>query len=213
MKMGIHFSPDGKLLYMSTMYSIYQIDVEDTNRFNAIYISGPDTNITYFPWYSTMANGPDGKLYIGNWHGTRPYMSYIDKPNIRGLGCDFVPQGVWQPYTNLLSPPNMPNYGLGVDTAHGCWPLGPVNGVVSSRNLLVYPNPAQQYVTIEYKLLPSETAQFNLFDIFGNKVVSTNLNGENSKTTLDIHHLAQGVYSYQLISSDAKIVTGKLIKD
>ena len=80
-------------------------------------------------------------------------------------------------------------------------------------DLVVYPNPAQQYVTIEYKLRSTETAQFNLFDIMGKKVICTTLGGENSKTTLDIHHLAQGVYSYQLIRSDAKVVTGKLIKD
>ena len=212
-KMGISFSPDGKLLYMSTIYSIYQIDVEDTSTNNAMLISGPDTSLTEFPWYDVMACGADGKLYIGNSGGNRKSMSYIEFPNVRGSACQFVPQGIWQPYTNLLSPPNMPNYGLGVDTAHGCWPLGTVNEILPSKNLLVYPNPAQHSVTIECKLLSSETAQFNLFDILGNKVISTNLNGENSKTTLDIHHLAQGVYSYQIVSSDAKVVTGKLIKD
>ena len=95
-KVGICFSPNGKLLYMSTKYSIFQIDVEDTSQNNAILINGPDTTLANFPYYSLMGSAPDGKLYIGNWNALRKYMSFIDSPNVRGLGCAFRAQGLWQ---------------------------------------------------------------------------------------------------------------------
>ncbi|MBK8684124.1 MAG: hypothetical protein IPN26_03590 [Bacteroidetes bacterium] len=51
-------------------------------------------------------------------------MSYINQPNIKGLGCDFKPQGFKQTYNhNLKAPPNMANYGLGKDTTKIYWPL------------------------------------------------------------------------------------------
>ena len=149
-KFGICFSPNDNLLYMSNKFTVYQIDVHDTSMNNAILIHGPDTTMPNFPWYDQMEVAPDGRLYIGNFNGTRKYMSYIDSPNVRGLGCAFRPQGLWQPYTNLKSPPNMPNYGLGPDNSKPCWPLNLSESGESAavEEWVIYPNPAQTQVTM-----------------------------------------------------------------
>jgi hypothetical protein len=186
-KMGICFSPNGKLIYMSTRYSIYQIDIEDTNINNGIFISGPDTTLSYFPRYSLMASASNGKLYIGNRNGTRKFMSYIDKPNIRGIGCDFMPQGLWQPYTNLMSPPNMPNYGLGkAPISSTCWPQD-TNDVVKEDDIKIYPNPTNHFLHIDY-VEPFKIRSIQIFDAIGQLVLRTN------ETIIDVSRLSNGIY-------------------
>ncbi|MEZ5046194.1 MAG: hypothetical protein R2831_04310 [Chitinophagaceae bacterium] len=142
LKFGICFSPDGKLVYMGNSFSIYQIDIEDTNQHNAMYITGPDTTYLNFPWYSEMKIAPDGRIYVGTFGVQRPYMSYIAQPNVRGLGCQFTPNGIWQPYSNLSRPPNMPNYALGEDSLH-CWPVSTSNLSAPQGSCWYIPTPQQ----------------------------------------------------------------------
>jgi hypothetical protein len=208
-KNGICFSPNDSLLYMSNLYTIYQIDLYDTNTYNAIFIHGPDTTIANFPWYHGIAVAPDGKMYIGNDNGTRKYMSYIDKPNVKGLGCDFVPQGVWQPYTNLMSPPNMPNYGLGEDTSVVCWPLSISPSPSKGGELLeVYPNPAYSKLYIKYEIASRQGGQAQslanttkqLYNSIGQLMLSTKEN------EIDVSGLSKGVYYLRVENQVVKVI-------
>ena len=204
-KHGISFSPNGKLLYMSNLYTIYQIDIEDTNVHNATFIHGPDTTLTEFPWYETMACGPDGKLYIGNSNGTRQYMSYIDKPNIKGLGCDFVAQGVWQPYTNLMSPPNMPNYGLNADTSIVCWPLVASSISKEESKLNCYPNPASTSLTIELTTNKKGLVPLEMYNMVGELFLKTEIQSQ-TKVQISMSTLPKGVYVIRCDGASQKVV-------
>ncbi len=206
-KAGISFSPNGTLLYMSNFYTIYQIDLDDTNRNNATFITGPDTSINVFPWYHSMKIAPNGKIYIGTYGGS-PYMSYIDSPNVKGLGCHFTPHGLWQPYTYLLDPPNMPNYGLGWNGL--CSPLSNAEVERDKESFVVYPVPTNQNINIEYSLSENENADFVVYDMLGNEVERTKLYGSVHKAVLDLHHLSRGVYTYKASSSNHHYA-GKII--
>ena len=208
-QVGICFSPNDSLLYMSNMYSIYQIDLQDTNTNNSIFIHGPDTSIAAFPWYLTLASAPDGKIYIGNDAGTRKYMSYIDKPNIKGLGCQFMPQGLWQPYTNLKSPPNMPNYGLGKDTTQVCWPLSNYAPVGQTEPWVVYPNPTFNELTLVCK----GAEQVMVYDVLGRLHLSVPLNKDIVENKINTATLAQGVYIVKIQRADQSVFTTKIIKE
>lgn len=196
-KCGICFSPIGKLLYMSNVFTVYQIDIEDTNQNNALLIHGPDTTLAEFPTYNTMACGANGKLYIGNFSGTRKYMSYIDSPNVKGLGCGFVPQGLSQPFNNnLLDPPNMPNFGLGADTSVICWPLQ--NSIVkeNEKEWVIYPNPAYQNIYIK--------------NARGKRKIVCNVSGQiissTTKDEIDVSKYAKGMYFIQINNAVKKII-------
>jgi hypothetical protein len=191
MKNGFCFSPNDSLLYEINDYTIYQIDIHDTNRYNAVFIHGPDTLIAYFPFYQNAKCGPDGKLYIGNQNGTRKYMSYIDKPNIKGLACEFMPQGIYQPYTNLKAPPNMPNYGLGPDTLRACLPVEP-----TLDNWLIYPNPCSSVLYIKF----CSGQEKVLYNTFGQKVLST------TDDELFVGHLPRGLYYLSARNRVKKVV-------
>ena len=195
-KNGICFSPNDSLLYMSNLYTIYQIDLYDTNTNNAIFIHGPDTSIAVFPWYHSPTTAPDGRIYIGNDNSTRKFMSYIDKPNVRGLGCNFVPQGLWQPYTNLNSPPNMPNYGLGKDATQVCWPLSNYAPVGQTEPWVVYPNPS--HTTFYFK---NKTGQHKyLYNTLGQLIRTTQSN------EMDIRGVHPGVYYVQCDGETRKVI-------
>jgi hypothetical protein len=198
-KNGICFSPNDSLLYMSNLYTIYQIDLHDTNTYNATLINGPDTTLNVFPWYEHLAAAPDGKIYIGNGNGTRKYMSYIDKPNVKGLGCNFKPQGLWQPYTNLRTPPNMPNYGLGADSALlvGCEPVS----IREFENLEmlewhVYPNP----VSTNFYIKSRKGKKKEMFNSVGQMVLST------KEDEIDVSKLAKGIYYLRCNDEVKKVV-------
>jgi hypothetical protein len=198
-KSGICFSPNDSLLYMSNTYTIYQIDLTDTSTYNATFITGPDTTINQFPWYWTMATAPDGKLYVGNYGGMRKSMSYIDKPNVKGVGCDFKAQGLWQPYTNILAPPNMPNYGLSADSALlvGCEPVS----IREFENLVmlewhVYPNPSSTNFYIKSR----KGKKKEMFNSVGQMVLSTN------EDEIDVSKLAKGIYYLRCNNEVKKVV-------
>jgi hypothetical protein len=195
-KNGICFSPNDSLMYMSNLYSIYQIDLYDTNTYNATFIHGPDTSIAAFPWYAGLAAAPDGKIYIGNDNGTRKYMSYIDKPNVKGLGCNFMPQGLWQPYTNLRKPPNMPNYGLGADTSKTCWPLSTNQLSIQHQALEVYPNPSSSVFYFKNK----QGKKKELFTMLGELLFTT------TKDEIDVSRYSKGVYYLRCEHAVRKVV-------
>jgi hypothetical protein len=206
---GICFSPNGKLLYMSNRYTIYQIDLEDNNINNGQFISGPDTTIG-FPRYRTMACGPNGKLYIGNNNGTRKYMSYIDKPNTKGLGCTFKPNGVYQPYTNLLSPPNMANYGLGKIPNSPCDTIKPPDIPVSE--IKIYPNPVSDKLTLEFPQ-GIQNAEISIYNMLGQRVYLSSYNEIlNNKVELSVRHLARALYSIKIVTDGEQFV-GKFVRE
>lgn len=77
---------------------------------------------------------------------------------------------------------------------------------------LVYPNPAQSVVYIDYSNTHSEQAIFNLYDITGRllKTYETT-NSDNQIFTLNINDLKEGTYFYTL-QIGKQIKNGKLVK-
>lgn len=205
---GLCFSPNSKLLYGINTYNIYQIDLSDTNRYNAIHIHGPDDSLNVFPSYHSGKCGPDGKLYIGNFDGTRNAMSYINDPNERGgAACNFVPKGIVQPYNNnLLNPPNMPNYGLG--WLPGCAPASVPLTPLQAASFSIYPNPASNYIQLRYS--STTTGQFVLFDLLGHKVLEQVLHANEIETTVNVQHLPFGLYTYKVNTLNNEHLVGKI---
>lgn len=90
---GAEFSPDGKLLYVSSNNSnsdpctLYQFDITSNNA-GAILASKQIIAQTT-PWYAgALQLGPDQKIYMAMWNDSA--ISVIDNPNTYGSGCNFV---------------------------------------------------------------------------------------------------------------------------
>jgi len=78
------------------------------------------------------------------------------------------------------------------------------NGLLASgdRSMLLYPNPAHSYLTIENSasLVP---AQLRIINFNGQEVISVNISGE--KESIDISMLNAGIYQLSLVSEKAMI--------
>jgi hypothetical protein len=209
---GVAFSPNDSLLYVSTQYSIWQVDLYDTNAINYIKIADPDTLLDYFPRYQAMALAPDNKIYIGNNNGIRRSRDYIEFPNIKGVGCGFRGRGngaIISPYSNLLVPPNMPNYGLGVLKGSPCDTIR-----AQINNWLLYPNPANDFVKLKVPNSSNgQSVTIQIFDMLGKLIVQSirAINYEH-EAIINTSNLANGLYILKA-NSEGKEFIGIFVKE
>ncbi|QLH46482.1 MAG: hypothetical protein HWD58_13135 [Bacteroidota bacterium] len=90
--MGVAFSPNQRFLYVAGGFNLLQYDLHDPDSASAwYYIANIDTTWQKFQGYSNLYNGPDGKLYVGNWSGISKQMSVINNPNAKGLPVGGAP--------------------------------------------------------------------------------------------------------------------------
>lgn len=89
---GAEFSPDGKLLYVSSNNSVsdpcilYQFDITSNNAASILASKQIIAQIT--PWYAgALQLGPDFKIYMAMWRDTA--VSVIENPDVYGPGCNF----------------------------------------------------------------------------------------------------------------------------
>jgi hypothetical protein len=154
---GVAFSPNQRFLYVAGDFNLLQYDLHDPDSASAwYYIANIDTTWQKFQGYSNLYNGPDGKLYVGNWSGISKQMSVINNPNAKGAACGWCPRclrfnSVWGGAT---TPPCMPNYRLGALVGSACDTLNPVPPVDTLYTIKIYPVPANEVLNIE---LPTKT--------------------------------------------------------
>ncbi|GAB2835522.1 T9SS type B sorting domain-containing protein [Ferruginibacter profundus] len=89
---GAEFSPNGKLLYVSSNSSsaepcmLYQFDISSGNA--ATITSTKQTIANKTAWFAgALQIGPDQKIYMAMWKDTS--VSVIDNPDVYGAGCNF----------------------------------------------------------------------------------------------------------------------------
>lgn len=89
---GAEFSPNGKLLYVSSNHSIaepsilYQFDITSNNA--ATILASKQTIASTTPWFAgDLQLAPDNKIYMAMWKDSS--ISVIENPDISGAGCNF----------------------------------------------------------------------------------------------------------------------------
>lgn len=193
---GLAFSPNNKYLYVASVNNIYQYDLQDNTWF---HVAGRDS--TAFASYETMYNAPDGRIYIGNFHGTSKQMSRIDNPDVKGAGCNFCPRCLRLDSLGanayVGTPPCMPDYGLG---AKLCWPLSndeiPIAIGMDNDKLEVYPNPSSTLIYIKNR----KGKKKELYNVVGELLFSTKADEINAR------HFARGVYYIRCEGVGRKVV-------
>ena len=191
---GLAFSTNGQFLYAAGYSNIYQYDLLDNTWF---HVAELDTVADKFQGYETLYNGPDGKIYIGNFGGLSKQMSRIDNPDVKGAGCNFCPRclrldsiaGVF----SVGTPPCMPDYGLGAKT---CWPLGSAEVELLKSEIVIYPNPASTIFYIKNKIGKKK----ELYNFIGELMCST------TKDEIDISSFSRGVYFLKCGAEVSKVV-------
>lgn len=83
-----------------------------------------------------------------------------------------------------------------------------VNELNKNSEIYVYPNPFTSKVNITVK--GSELIEVNLFDVTGRKLFNQSF---TYSTSINLEHLAKGVYLYDVRNKNGVIQMGKLVKD
>lgn len=191
LNLGLSFSPNGKLIYISKINHIQQLDPLMGSWYT---VHGPDSP-AYFCGYTTLHLAPDNKIYIGRADGICKQLSVIDSPDIK-YNCDFCVNCLRSKsnYGYFISPPNMPNYELGADLP--CWPLATDDLHKKNNNLDVFPNPASTafYITTLRK------EKRELYNSVGQLLYSTTGNA------IDISHYSKGIYYIRCGNAVRKVV-------
>lgn len=191
---GLTFSPNGQFLYAAGYSNIYQYDLSDNTWF---HVAELDTVADKFQGYETLYNGPNSKIYIGNFGGTSKQMSRIDNPDVKGAGCNFCPRCLRLDSLGanayVGTPPCMPDYGLG---AKVCWPLESMQHAVGSEQLEVYPNPSSTVFIIKNKHGKNK----GLYNVLGELIFSTKEN------EINVRYFARGVYYITCEGESRKVV-------
>ena len=197
---GVCFSPNGQFVYISKRWNIYQYEHNEPDSSLAWYhiIQGPDTTYQKFQYYSSLHIGIDGRIYIGNWGAQHKQMSVIDKPDIKGIGCQFCRKCFRLDDTTYMgfgAPPDMPDFNLGA-SGQVCWPLSQSESEVRSAEWVVYPNPSSTVFIVQNK----QGKKKELYNVQGELLFST------KEDVIDVKHLAKGMYYLRVEHEVKKVI-------
>ena len=197
---GVCFSPNGQFVYISKRWNQYQYEYNQPDSSLAWYhiIQGPDTAMLYFQKYSSLHRGIDGRIYIGNGSAQLKQMSVIDKPDIKGVGCQYCRKCFRLDDTTYMgfgAPPDIPDFNLGA-SVQVCWPLSQSESEVRSTEWVVYPNPSSTVFIIQNK----QGKKKNLYNVQGELLFST------KEDVIDVKHLAKGMYYLRVEHEVKKVI-------
>ena len=217
---GNAISPNSRFLYVTKRTELWQFDLwaADISE-SRVLIAEKDTAFKPQPtyefnsFYSCML-GPDGKIYMCGTGGHR-YWNVIHQPNEKGKACDFRQHDIKLPTWNYASIPNFPNYRLYDKAGSPCDTLG-INDPTSieeTEKLVphkIYPNPTTGFLNIEVSTSDFRTTKILIFNTLGEIILKENIT--QAQQQLDLYHLANGTYFYNL-QIDGKVAgRGKVVK-
>lgn len=112
------FSPNSRFLYVTNLseylyqFDLYADDINSSRKLVGVWDGFIDTTLNAFPTsFHTMANGPDGKIYMSTQSVTQ-FLHTIHAPDEPGAACDFRQHDVLTPTRIAFFLPNFPHYRL-----------------------------------------------------------------------------------------------------
>jgi Secretion system C-terminal sorting domain len=77
--------------------------------------------------------------------------------------------------------------------------------------LAVYPNPATDQLTVNYKIDATDIALFEIYNLIGEKVIEKQLNANETVQLLSVAQLNAGAYFYKYSINGIAVKTSKLV--
>ncbi len=195
---GLSFSPNGKLLYLSTDKNLYQFDLTQTPiRDTRIFLDTIDGFMSpYLITFLYHELAADGKIYISSGNSVN-YWGVINNPDERGFACDFRQHSFKLATLNFWCIPNFPNYRL-----------GPLVSTKSDGNIdyLITPNPTSYHFAYDNLDKPGILRMYNQE---GHQVLFQKLSPYYH--IVYVNQLAAGMY-FTSLEVDGKFYWDKLLK-
>ena len=209
---GCCFSANNRFVYITNSYAMWQYDTWATDVANtAIQVGQWDTigPAGGFYGFYQLYLLPNGKIIVDNFQGGSRAFHMIDSPDIQGVGCHFIFNGLPTSTLNASALPNMINYRLGALSGSPCDTITGIKLLSEPDKIAVYPNPSQDKL---YITLPrSADGMITLTDMTG-KVMSTTYTYGAASEVLHIGALPSGVYVLSYLDG-AVCVAKKVVKE
>jgi hypothetical protein len=200
----VEFSSNSRFLYLTNEDSLFQVDLYEENLEDGLMLINVHDGVQdpFSTSYFTSVLGPDCKIYIRPGSGSNS-MSIINKPNEKGLACDFVERGLRLPRVSSTgSFPNFPRFR--VDEDQVCDPtistfLG--EGVYIRKELAIYPNPVSDQLNI---IIPDNLSGYiYVYDMLGREIISPRITDDQKLIQLDVSNIQSGYYTIEFVPSKA----------
>jgi hypothetical protein len=201
---GAAFSPNGRYLYITDVYNVYQYDTEAPDlAASEVLIAEWDSTYSPMPPLATLFDiaqlAPDGKIYIGTGNSTDK-LHVIHSPDSAGLACNIEQHGIALPRYFSNSLPNHPNYHLGPVDGSVCDSLGINASVpegVMQAAVKAWPNPSTGTFTIRYAAQP-EAGELEVRDLGGRLVLRERLPQWSQVHAIELGHVSEGLYNCRI---------------
>lgn len=213
---GVAFSHNGRFLYVSKIFYLYQFDLAATD-INAskirigTYDGFENSNIRTDFYYQKLA--PDQKIYMVASSSVYD-IHVINSPDSLGINCDFQQHSIHLPGFIGSTVPNFPNYFLPALGNSICDSLATSVALISSpsSNFDVFPNPASRLVYVS-NANNSKIEQLHIYNTMG-QLMDCRMAPvkNNSYIEIDVSGLLSGVY-YLVIEMAGERVMKKVVRE
>ncbi|MBE7508567.1 MAG: T9SS type A sorting domain-containing protein [Bacteroidia bacterium] len=203
------FSPNSKLLYVASVWNIYQFNTDSAYiNPHLINVAVNDSFADPFPpVYATFDLaylGANGKIYLTTGNTTH-YIHAIENPDNIGMACNVQQHSVLLPCYHGQAVPNHPNYYLGRKIGSPCDSLTSVAEIEHDFKFKIFPNPNNGNFRIMYLLPQNKSGKLEIFDINGRVVYSQNLPPWSTLQSVSLPRVANGVYNCSITSNNQRV--------
>ena len=214
---GLCFSPDSRLLYISSAVDLYQLDESDPTNPIEFIIHIPRLLDDLIGWPTQLGEmhiGPDCRIYIsprwvsGNLH-------VIHNPNAKGISCDVEFKAITMPSLIHRKIPNYSFYHMAKEVPLCDSTIGWISTLVDfipdlQDELFLYPNPTDGHVTMT-TTFSLTNGRIDVFNATGQLVLTDNYSGQEKEMFIPGQG---GVFFIKISDKNGKIIsTGKVLKN
>jgi len=207
---GIEFSSNNRYLYVSSLYKIYQFDMQAANipqskTTVASYDGFVDGLSTIFGF---LQLAPDGKIY-GYAESTR-YLHTIHNPDVGGVACNVGQHDVYIHYYNGHFLSHFPHYRTPPLAGSPCDTLTNTPRMATNKltpTIHLYPNPANQELVVEsLGGRFHSTTSFEVYNALGQIVQREQASKADFYSyTLNTSKLGNGVYILRMVDGTKEV--------
>ena len=195
---GLSFSPNSQILYVSRILYLFQFDLSQPVLTNydtvAVYDGFCSIGCPLYTYFFTHLLAPDGKIYIISFNSSL-HTHVIEQPDILGIGCNVMQHSYITPTLNGGTCPNHPNYHLGALTGSSCDSLSTgLNEQQLNHEIRVYPNPAKDKAWLTYHFDAIHNGWMEIYDQLGKLYLKRKLYGSTTQLLFYTNNFKPGLY-------------------
>jgi hypothetical protein len=194
---GVCFSQNSRYLYVTHILKVFQYDLQATDIQGSMTVVGDVSSFSLSAErgaLQVMKLAPDGKIYIAGPFSHR-FLCVINRPNCKGMLCDFRPYALELKYYNYGALPNNPFFEI-PPANYNCDSINTRTSEIVER-ITISPNPAQLKIVVSSTYI---FKTFNIVNLVGQKMLTGSLT-DNEKNEIDVSALPNGIYFLQLINN------------